>query len=210
MPINGALSNNRRKNKKLLLIFSIVFVVVLFVSVSLVYTLMASDDSVVFVWSEEDLRRAVVDVDGGGESTVIVLCCDVFLSRPFVVDEGCNVTLSSFGGSFWFFKLFGASGERVIIVEEGGWLCVDGVVITHFWGVKGGGVIVDVGGEFVLLRGKISGNNLGSNPSVNGDVYNLGGGVYNLGKFRMLGGEISDNKATYEYVPDSLGHVVML
>jgi len=194
---------NRVKNKKLLvLITSIVLIVVLFSSLFVIYKLTLTDVDcgvgggvwdvslvgAVFVGSERELVAAVVDADGCGGSTVVVLDCDVFLSRSFVVGEGKNITLTSnnSGGGGGFFGLFGADGERVITVEGGGWLCINGAVITHEKGVKGGGVDVLVGGEFVLVRGKISNN-------VVADWH--GGGVKNMGVFRMFGGEISGNRA---------------
>jgi len=183
-------SSKCSKNKFLLLVSLVVFVVVLCLSLFVVYGFVVSGDGgVVFVWSEGGLRRAVVDVDGvGGSTVVVVLCCDVFLSRPLVVGEGCNVTLTSRGDGF--FRLVGvAEGKRVIVVEEGGWLMLDGVVITHKKGVVGGGVVVKSGGEFVLVSGEISGNT----AAVDGG--GGGGGVVNYGVFRMFGGEVSNNKA---------------
>jgi len=213
--INDTSSNNHHKNKKLLLISSIVFVVILFSSLFIVYKFAINDDGgvggvwdvslddAVFVRSEVELERAV---DGAvlGVSSVVVLTGDVFLSKSLVVGEGRNVTLTSNTGNGvgvgrGFFRLVGVEGERVVVVEGGGVLCLVGVVVTHEVGVKGGGVDVRVGGEFVLVRGEISGNTLA-------DVWSFGGGVYNLGKFRMLGGEISSNNATYTFIPAMLGH----
>jgi len=202
--INSVSTKNHIKNKKLLvLIISIVLIVVLFTSsLFIVYKLIITNvdfddgdgvwdvvlDGAVFVGSEGELVVAVAEA-GFGVSTVIVLNRDVALNGSLVISEGKNVTLTSrgrFGGGF--FGLFGADGERVVVVEGGGWLCVNGVVISHEVGVVGGGVTVEAGGEFVLVKGKISGNIL--------DAGKYGGGVYNEGKFRMIGGEISNNNAS--------------
>jgi len=200
--IYGVSPKNRVKNKKLLvLITSMVLIVVLFSSLFVIYKLTLTDVDcgvgggvwdvslvgAVFVGSEGELVRAVDGAGLDGVSMVVVLTRDVFLSGSLVVGEGKNVTLTSNNSSGGgFFGLFGADGERVVVVEGGGWLCVDGIVISHEEGVVGGGVDVGVGGEFVLVRGKISNN-------VVADL--RGGGVRNMGVFRMFGGEISGNKA---------------
>ena len=207
--VSASLNNKFSKRKRvLLLVVSIVFlVVVVFVSLFVVYTFTVNGggggvslEGGVFVGSEGELEAAVVDaglVGGGGSTVVVVLTRDVFLSGPLVVGEGCNVTLTSSGGRFGggFFRLVGAKERYTVVVEDGGWLCVDGVVITHNkstvpWG--GGGVLVWGGGEFVLVRGKISDNGYVHYPPSP-----MGGGVKNMGVFRMFGGEISNNKAEY-------------
>ena len=193
------LSNKCGKNDRLLvLIFSVVFIVVLFLSLFVVYELSLSvvggGGGVVFVGSEGELERVVNNVWWRwGRSVVVALNRDVVLSKPLVISDGRHVTLTSnVAVGDGFFRLVGADNEPVVFVGEGGWLCVDGVVVTHEVGVKGGGVVVRVGGEFVLVSGKISGNTI-----ANG-TYG-GGGVYNLGVFRMFGGEISNNNALESY-----------
>jgi len=59
-------------------------------------------------------------------------------------------------------------------------------------------VVVWFGGEFVLVSGQISGNTIANGRS-GGGYYGSGGGVYNLGVFRMFGGEISNNNALASY-----------
>ena len=192
--------------RKLLLLLIVLCCVVVFVCVSFFVCRLRVDGYrvgggvVVFVGSEGELVRAV---DGAelGVSTVVVLKWNVFLSESLVVGGGKNVTLVSGGLGFLFFRLFGPGDRFVVVVEEGGWLCVDGVVITHpkfirgvsVYGLSGGGVLVREGGEFVLVRGIISGNSDGM-PRYSGCV---GGGVVNLGVFRMFGGEVSNNEAVY-------------
>ena len=181
----AALNNySNSKNKKLLLaLIVIVFLVVVFTSIVLVYKSMIDNDDVflvgaVFVGSEKELREAVAKSGLGGESTLIALTKNVVLKEPLVVGVGKNVTLTSkgrFGGGDCF-RLIGALGQSswdeqhgvvkggvqfgVIVVEGGGWLCLDGVVVTHNKGVAGRGVTVEAKGWLVLSDGEVSGNTL--------------------------------------------------
>ena len=128
--------NGLGRSKWLVVVF---FVVVLFLSLFVVYELSLSDfggggeGGVVFVGSERELERVVNNVwwRWGRSVVVVALNGDVVLSKPLVISDGRHVTLTSnvaVGDSF--FRLVGADNEAVVFVEEGGWLCVDGVVIT--------------------------------------------------------------------------------
>jgi len=141
-------------------------------------------DGAVYVKDEVGLRSAIDEaVD---KSVVIVLTEDVYLEESALnISDGANITLTieNKGKSY---KIFGAADSSTIVVEEGGMLELYGVIVTHLnSSTRGTGVIVNLGGTFIMYSGEISGNTIKD-----------GGGVYNRGTFKIYGGKIWGNKAT--------------
>jgi hypothetical protein len=150
----------------------------------------------------------------------ITLNKDIILTKSFVIPDNKYITLTSNRDS-GFFKLVGAKDVDTIIVEKGGVLRLDGIIVTHPPDVTGRGVSVNVGGVFFMVDGEISDNksydgcgvfNQGTFTMSGGKISGnnayhyfysrggshdsgIGGGVYNLGSFTMFGGKILGNKA---------------
>lgn len=206
------------RRRKVLLFVSLSIIFLLFMSLFTVCVVVNRDDDGFFVEGAIPVRsglelKRVVDNAPFGVSVVIALTRDVILTDTLVILADKNVTLVS-NSVDKFFKIFGNRGAT-IWVEKGGYLRIDGVIVTHTVGGEGCGVEVN-GGVFVLSSGEISGNtNIGSVGGVrNGGTFIMlggaiinnigyrtshagstkrGGGVYNSGNFTMMGGEISNN-----------------
>ena len=104
-------------------------------------------------------------------------------SDSLAIPSGKIVKLTSIASEF---ALIGADDKSVIVVEAGGELWLDGIIVTHKNGDFGRGV--ENSGSLYLVNGVIFGNTIIDN----------GGGVYNYegGQFTMMGGAIANNTAT--------------
>ena len=147
----------------------------------------ASLENVVHVKNEAELKNAVNNAVG---STIVALNKDIILTGSLNITNNKDITLTS-NSRNEFYKLIGAPHQNTIIVEVGGTLKLDGIVVTHSNNEAGRGVKVDIGGTFILYSGEISGNTASYN------VGDWGGGVWNWGTFEMYGGKISGNTASY-------------
>jgi uncharacterized repeat protein (TIGR02543 family) len=139
-------------------------------------------------------------------SYVIALNSDISLSESLVIPANKNITLTSTGDDF--FKLIGTpTNKPTIIVEDRGFLIIDGIAVTRITDPVGLGVAINSGGTLVMLDGEISENQggvlndrgsfslFGGVISNNTDIQ-FGGGVYNnYGSFLMFGGAIYGNEA---------------
>jgi hypothetical protein len=106
------------------------------------------------VSNETELRNAVDTATG---STVIALGKDIALTEStLTIPANKNITLTSSLAS-GFYKLIGADGKSTFIVEGGGMLRLDGIIVTHESGKAGSGVTVDSDGTLILYSGEISG-----------------------------------------------------
>ena len=121
-------------------------------------------------------------------------------SDSLAIPSGKIVKLTSIASEF---ALIGADDKSVIVVEAGGELWLDGIIVTHKNGDFGRGV--ENSGSLYLVNGVIFGNTIIDN----------GGGVYNYegGQFTMMGGAIANNTATngggiYNAVNDGTGDVI--
>ena len=130
-----------------------------------------------------DESELVAAVEGAvsGVPVVIALNDDIVLSNSLSISDGKNVTLVSVGDAE--FSLVGANGVSTIVVEGGGELRLDGIVVTHAVDAIGCGVNVTSGGLLIMYSGMI----------FNNDDVSDGGGVVNYGNFTLSGGEIFDN-----------------
>ncbi len=151
------------------------------------------------VKNETELRDAVSSAVG---SVVIALGNDITLTEPLIISTNKDVTLMSNSNSE-LFKLM-----RGIIVEDGGVLKLDGIIVTDYADdMAGVCVSVNSGGTFVMYSGELSGNARGARGVSNAGTFEMfggvisgnrgiaGGGVSNLGTFTMFGGKISNNYA---------------
>jgi hypothetical protein len=171
-------------SRKVWFFVSLVFIVVLvfssFVSMFSGLSLFVLGISDKGVDNEIELKNVINNSAG---PTVIALNNDIALTESLVISANKDIMLTS-NKAVGFCRLIGASGESTVIVEAQGILRLDGVTVTHVNCARGSGITVNFGGTFVLLDGEISGN-----------INAMGGGVYNFGSFKMLGGEISNNTA---------------
>jgi hypothetical protein len=133
------------------------------------------------VETELELTSAINDAVSG-VPVVIALGKDITLTKALTIPATKNITLVSNGEAE--FKLFGAADQSTLIVDDGGILVLDGVMVTHASGVKGSGVNVTSGGALILVSGRVFNNT---------DLE--GGGVVNYGNFTMKGGAVSNNTA---------------
>jgi hypothetical protein len=170
-----------------LLVFSVVFCVMVdnneasFLEEGVIPSVLES--GAIYVKTEAELRNAIHNAVG--MSVVIATIEDIYLTDSALsIPDTANVTLAS-DSKYGVCKIFGTVGDSVIIVEAGGVLMLDGIVITHESVYGGGnGIVVNSGGTVIMYSGVISGN-----------AVKNGGGVYNSGTFKLCGGKISDNKA---------------
>jgi len=160
----------------------------------------------VTVSDQDTLKSAVISAPTGLESSyVIALNADISLSDSLVIPTDKNITLTSNGNNF--FKLAGATGKNTIIIENNGFLILDGIGVTHVTDAMGTGVTIYPDGTLVMLSGEIFSNykgvfnDHGSFSLFGGAIYEntgiqFGGGVDIFGgTFTMFGGEISGNTA---------------
>ena len=160
----------------------------------------AEGQSSIRIGTESELKEAINSAESG-ISVVIALDKSIALTGTLSIPYSKDITLKSDGNSEAF-KLFGASGQSTVTVENGGILRLTGVTVTHASGASGVGVDVNLGGTLVMLGGAISDNagvgvsNLGdfsmSGGTISGNTY---GGVSNGGTFTMTSGSISENVA---------------
>jgi hypothetical protein len=174
-------------NKKTVLV-SLLLVIVLFTSL-FVYVLTRDkvDPAIeyeVHVNTEIELKTTINNATHN-IPIVIVLNNDIILKEPLVIPANKNITLTSNLQS-GFFKLIGADKRNTISVMDKGILTIDGIIVTHKNGNSGHGIYVNPVGIFVMYKGVITGN-----------TEDQGGGVFNFGNFSMYGGEIYDNKCSY-------------
>jgi len=139
------------------------------------------------VGTETELFNAVSEAPSDKTPYVIGISADILLKETLEIPVGKSITLVSVGDGVW--SLVGTTYRGVIGVA--GLLTIAGVDVTHVRNVTewdtSCGVYIVVGGEFILVSGKIS----------EGDILGLGAGVSNRGTFVMLGGEISGNAAVH-------------
>ncbi|MCL1965769.1 MAG: hypothetical protein FWF62_01260, partial [Candidatus Bathyarchaeota archaeon] len=193
---------------KTLLVISLMFMTVLLVSSLFAYKTLMIDNNSIRVKSAVELRNAVNKAETGRHVN-IALTKDIALST-LVIPACADVTLKSASCKNGFFRLTGIAGVSVITVENGGRLTLGNIIVTHE-GTHGAGVVVESGGVFVMVDGKISGNmdngsGDGGGVVVRGGVFEFVGGVISdnvggvsvswEGSFSMLGGEIVGNTAS--------------
>lgn len=167
-------------------------------------------EGAMYVKNEGELRSAI-DNAVDGSSVVIAFMEDIYLvDSALSIPANVNITLAS-DSKYGVCKIFGAVGSSTIVVENGGILTIEGIVVTHESSSSAGsGIVVNSGGivnmhsgailgntavkngggvansgTFIMHSGKISGNTAGNN----------GGGIFNMGVFEMYGGEITNNTA---------------
>jgi hypothetical protein len=163
--------------------------------------------NILYVKNEVELRNAVDNPVGA--SIVIAPTADIYLTNSALnIFNSVNVTLT-IDSKHGVCKIFGATNNSTIIVEDGGVLILDGIIITHENDVTGNGITVNSGGTVIMYSGIISGNaekngggvyNSGIFKLYGGQIFgnkavNNGGGLYNIGDFEMCGGEITNNLA---------------
>ena len=187
--------------RKSLLCVSLLFVLLISCVSSCVLMARADDSSLVNVYvhvrTAEELQGAINNADNG-VPTGIVFLQDIALVEMLRIPADKNIVLMSDADGDEFFKLIGPSNKATIVVEDHGVLTLAGIVVTHNNGAIGNGVIVNSGGELVMVDGKISGNTITVNMEYilagGSMIYGFyGAGVYNEGTFDMYGGIISDN-----------------
>jgi major membrane immunogen (membrane-anchored lipoprotein) len=184
---------NVRNPRSTMILFALLAVLLISSLLTVCVFMMNSDgtilDGVVHVRSEKGLRNAV---NNAVEPTIIILDKDIKLANAFVISDNKNITLTSNNNNAKLFKLIGTNkhvpnktqDSVTIIVDAGGVLRLDGVIVTHATGADGLGVLVEFGGILSLSDGEISGNTRG--------LFG-GGGVGNFGVFEMTGGLITNN-----------------
>ena len=94
----------------------------------------------IYVENEAELNNAISDA-GDGVPVVIALNKNIFLTVVLAIPAHKNVTLTS--NNSVFFKLFGEDNQSTIVVETGGILHLDGVIVTHATDGSGLGVFVN-------------------------------------------------------------------
>ncbi|MCL2642548.1 MAG: InlB B-repeat-containing protein [Candidatus Bathyarchaeota archaeon] len=144
----------------------------------------ASLKAVVKVGNETSFRNAV---DNATEPLIIALSRNIKLSAPIVIPAGKNIALTS-NNNVAFFKLIGANSASTLIVDAGGRLTLDGVIVSHKSGDVGRGVIVNSGGMLNMNSGEISDNYVTADDGGGGGVY-----VHSGGFFELHGGVIANN-----------------
>ena len=158
------------------------------------------------VSNELELKTAI---DNAVKPIVIALDKDIKLAATLVISASKDITLTSTDGKD-FFKLIGVDGDafsvenngklyvdvgNTIVVESGGVLKLDGIIVTHESGQTGRGVKVNGGGTLIMYNGEISGNSANLFLPAVGTYCSTGGGVCNDGVFELHSGKISDNCA---------------
>jgi hypothetical protein len=140
-------------------------------------------ESAIYVKNDAELRNAINNAIG--TSVVIAPTEDIHLTDSALsIPDATNITLTS-DNKYGVCKIFGASGNSTIIVEDGGILTLKAIVITHEnISTNGGGIVIKTGGTVNMYNSEISGNTAKN-----------GGGVSNSGTFRMYSGKISGNTA---------------
>ncbi|MDR2720280.1 MAG: hypothetical protein LBC03_05715 [Nitrososphaerota archaeon] len=207
-------------HRKDLLIVSLVIALLISSALLFVYVFMMDSDrstpldNVNSVMNEKELRNVINNVPVG-ESATITIGKDVALTGfALYIPANKNITLTS-NNTPEFYKLIGMDSRSTLIVEDGGILRLDGVVVTHAVDDFGWGVQVRSGGTFVMYSGEISGNT-GSISRISGgvridnggsfvmfggvisnNIADYGGGVYNNGVFEFFGGVISNNISNF-------------
>jgi len=175
------------RSKKFLLSVSLLFIIVLVFSCLFFVFNNVTPDYVVS--NKTELENAVNNAVG---HVIIALDRDIQLTESLTIPANKNITLTSSNSRNGFYRLIGANGVSALVVENGGVLRIEGIIVTHETGVYGNGIFVNSSGTLILYSGVIC-NNI-----VPDDYYNLesvGGGVRNWGSFSMSGGKIVNNTA---------------
>jgi len=144
----------------------------------------ASLEGAIHVRNEVELRNAVNNAPSN-VPVAIIFDASITLTNTLYIPVGKLITLTC-NDPVNSYLLVGPNNQSTITVVGGGGLTLDGIVVTHNAGVSGSGVTVHFGGTLILSDGTISGNTAAR-----------GGGVYNAGFFKMIGGEISNNCVFY-------------
>jgi hypothetical protein len=143
------------------------------------------------VSNETELRNAI---DNAKNPTTIALDNGITLTETLVIPTNKDITLTSNRNS-GYYKLL----DVTITVD--GTLTLDGIIVTCTSSGHGRGVAINKNGTLIMLSGEISGNTATENVNyiMVGGPYSVGGGVYNLGVFKMYGGKISGNTVSHGY-----------
>jgi hypothetical protein len=177
----------------------------------------ATDDSADYVVDYDGLIAALDSVPDGG---VVYIAKDFELTGDVVIPDK-TVTIAGYEGTFTLKRsnysgilfvvpvgsglklsniVIDASGDSVdsVIFNKGDFILDVGAVIKNNRVTvnkvgDGNGVGVYNVGTFTLNGGEISGNKTTNKNNVG----SFGGGVFNLGTFKMIDGIISDNVATF-------------
>jgi len=189
-----------------LLIFSVV-------SIFSGFSPFVAADSAVVVNDETELV-ATINAAEPGVPNIIALGGDIDLTQTLVIPTNKEITLISETGAD-FYKLTATHTKVTITVF--GTLTLDGIIVTHANNLAGGGVNVASNGICIMVKGEISNNrdtehggggvcvNLdGDFTMLNGMITNntstIGGGGVNVNpgsSFTMYGGMISGNTADF-------------
>jgi cell volume regulation protein A len=178
-----------------------------------------SFENAVFVGNEAALRAAVNEAI---EPTVIALTADISLTGSELnipVNKVITIVSDKDGDGFW--RLAGAKGYSTIVVNRGV-LTLDGIIVTHYRGDSGSGVVVNSGGTLIMVDGEIAGNTADNGGGVyNSGTFNMtdsaviygnvatknGGGVYNAGVFNMESGTIGGSTSNANVATENGGGV---
>jgi len=142
------------------------------------------------VSDEVELQSAINNAE---KPIVIALVSDIILTDSLIIPYNKDVTLAS-DNKNGFYKLIGANEKSAIVIDKGGVLRLESIIVTHMKGDYGNGVFVNFGGILYMYGGVISNNDAVLDVSKGSDA-GVGGGVFNCGSFSMYGGEISGNTA---------------
>jgi hypothetical protein len=174
---------------KNLLLISLLFMFMLSSAMPYILAAQGTEPTVISA-SNQTMLRAAVNAAVTDGPVIIVFENDITLTgTALTIPNNAYVTLKSNStlaseANVEFFKLIGASGATTIIVDNGGVLKIDGIIVTHARS-NGRGIEINSDGVFELYSGAVSGN-----------TFATGSGVFNKGTFKMYGGTVSDNTAS--------------
>ncbi|MCL2292639.1 MAG: hypothetical protein FWC30_06225, partial [Candidatus Bathyarchaeota archaeon] len=130
---------------------------------------LSSTDDTIYVKNEKELTNTINNVI---EPITITLNKDIKLTKPLVIPNNKNITLTSNNkNNIKLYKLIGTNKqqpEETITINNNGVLHLADVIVTHTKNAGGRGIIVDFGGKLFMTGGEISGNN---GRGVDGDDY---------------------------------------
>jgi hypothetical protein len=191
---------NTQKTRLSIVLLTVVLIVSLLIVGVIIMTNSNDPDpyGIVHVKNEKELVKAI---NKAKNPTTIQLDNDITLTKPLVISNNKEISLTSNTTIHGFFKLLGATDQTTITIDNGGVLHLDGIIVTHkvssIYGnyiehENGLGVNVTEGGKLFMVDGEISGNNGDE------DRLSYGGGVavYADGFFEMSGGLITSNRGS--------------
>jgi len=199
--------------KAFLFLFALVFVLTPVLIPGITLTARAAADFEVTTITE--LRNAISDPLA---TSIIALKNDIAIDvGAITIPTGKNITLTSDGGPF---TIKSVAGSRNFIIQSGGQLILDNIILEGNDPSNGGGIKVESSGILTMNDGAViqkcrilgngggveisSGGTLTMNAGAviqnckagNGTPYTGGGGVYNYGTFDMNNGKIWKNDAS--------------